>query len=210
MVMAAAWSALRQLHVHPAIALAAMAESPWWCQLPCLCRQPQLTSHQLRRVMEQSPAFFAGGQDLAKSIEEGIRFCKQKYHILQCPPTPASGHHRSVLMGKDGCLLDTDAFPDSLAFAWCIALNCCGAEHRRLTPRDAVVRCCRGNQRCGLCAARKLHQDGQGNMTSNQEQAGIRATELDAAAAAKAQQERVQEHAAGLQWDPLGFRQVIL
>jgi hypothetical protein len=63
---------------------------------------------------------------------------------------------------------------------------------------------------CGFCTARKLHQDGQDGAASNQEQAGAETAELDAAAAAKAQQEHVQEQAAELQWDPLGFRQVIL
>jgi hypothetical protein len=59
-----------------------------------------------------------------------------------------------------------------------------------------------------MCVARKIHQAGEGGAASNQERAGLRAAEQDAAAAAKAQQEHVQEQAAELQWDPLGFRQV--
>lgn len=73
---------------------------------------------------------------------------------------------------------------------------------------DDVIRCFSAN--AGLCFARKLHQAGQGGAARNQEQDGVRAAEQDAAAAAKAQQEHVQKHAAELQWDPLGFRQVVL
>jgi hypothetical protein len=59
-----------------------------------------MISARLHRVMEQSPGFLAGGEDLAKSVEAGIRFCKEKHHILQCPPKPASAPHRSVLIRK--------------------------------------------------------------------------------------------------------------
>ena len=63
----------------------------------------------------------------------------------------------------------------------------------------------------GLSFARKLHQAVEDSTASNQEQAaGVRGAELSAAAAARAQQDHVQQEAAESQWDPLGFRQVVL
>lgn len=53
-------------------------------------------SSQLVRATEQSSAFLDGGEMLAGAVREGIRFCKQKHQIFQCPPYPASAHHRSL------------------------------------------------------------------------------------------------------------------
>lgn len=82
------------------------------------------------------------------------------------------------------------------------------AEHTAL----AAQKCCATALEASRSyrAARNLLQIGQGGGASNQEHAGVRAAELGAAAAAKTRQEQVQEQAAELQWDPLGFRQVVL